>query len=450
MPKPAATPARRARRGAAKPAPATRGNASSTHRNARVDLALQGGGSHGAFTWGVLDRLLEEPLAADRRHFRNVRRRHECRRAGRRLRRRAAREGARAALDAYWRARRRTRRAFSPLQRTPDGPHVRAAGRSTTRRSSSPLTSLARVFSPYDLNPRGLNPLRHILARSIDFERLASRRSSCSSPPPTCAPAAAASSATPRSRPTCCWPRPACRRCSRRSRSTASPIGMAATAGNPTITPLVRESDAHDTILVQINPVERPGTPRIGARHPQSAERSLLQRRADEGAAHDRAAAPGGRSRARERAQVGATCARTGSPATMLTDLGSSSKLNRRVGLLLRCCATKAARAADGVPRRSIGDDIGKRSTARSRRAAGGGADAMGLARHPGRPRRCSIWLAYRGWSVLLLAPAAALVAAPSRGSRCSPTGPRRSWAARRGFSRSSSRCSCSARCSAS
>ena len=26
-----------------------------------VDLALQGGGSHGAFTWGVLDRLLEEP-----------------------------------------------------------------------------------------------------------------------------------------------------------------------------------------------------------------------------------------------------------------------------------------------------------------------------------------------------------------------------------------------------
>ena len=26
-----------------------------------VDLALQGGGSHGAFTWGVLDRILEEP-----------------------------------------------------------------------------------------------------------------------------------------------------------------------------------------------------------------------------------------------------------------------------------------------------------------------------------------------------------------------------------------------------
>jgi predicted acylesterase/phospholipase RssA len=33
-------------------------------------------------------------------------------------------------------------------------------------------------------------------------------------------------------------------------------------AGNPTITPLIRESDAHDTILVQINPRERPDTPR--------------------------------------------------------------------------------------------------------------------------------------------------------------------------------------------
>src|SRR5262249_14432378 len=33
-------------------------------------------------------------------------------------------------------------------------------------------------------------------------------------------------------------------------------------AGNPTITPLVRETDSHDTVLVQINPRERPNTPR--------------------------------------------------------------------------------------------------------------------------------------------------------------------------------------------
>ena len=34
---------------------------STTRTQVLVDLALQGGGSHGAFTWGVLDRLLEEP-----------------------------------------------------------------------------------------------------------------------------------------------------------------------------------------------------------------------------------------------------------------------------------------------------------------------------------------------------------------------------------------------------
>ena len=38
------------------------------------------------------------------------------------------------------------------------------------------------------------------------------------------------------------------------------------------------------------------------------------------------------------------------------------------------------------------------------------------------------IWLAFRGWSVLLLAPAAALIAAAPHASLCSPTGPRRSW----------------------
>lgn len=33
---------------------------SQTRKTLPIDLALQGGGSHGAFTWGVLDRILEE------------------------------------------------------------------------------------------------------------------------------------------------------------------------------------------------------------------------------------------------------------------------------------------------------------------------------------------------------------------------------------------------------
>jgi len=46
------------------------------------------------------------------------------------------------------------------------------------------------------------------------------------------------------------------------SKSTARVIGTAATPANPNITPLVRECNSKDTILIQINPVERPSTPK--------------------------------------------------------------------------------------------------------------------------------------------------------------------------------------------
>ena len=51
-----AAPARKA----AAPKPAARRRAAPAQSPLSIDLALQGGGSHGAFTWGVLDRLLEE------------------------------------------------------------------------------------------------------------------------------------------------------------------------------------------------------------------------------------------------------------------------------------------------------------------------------------------------------------------------------------------------------
>ena len=80
-------------------------------------------------------------------------------------------EGARDALEKYWR-RVSKAAAFSPLQRSPLD---RLMGRWTL--DTSPfyiLTDLmSRVLSPYDLNPTGYNPLRAVLAESIDFERLA-------------------------------------------------------------------------------------------------------------------------------------------------------------------------------------------------------------------------------------------------------------------------------------
>src|SRR3974390_2119676 len=135
-----------------------------------IDLALQGGGSHGAFTWGVLDRLLEESwleivgISGTSAGAMNAAVLVDGWTEG-------GREGARAALDAYWK---RVSQAakFSPLQRTL---FDRMAGRWTLDWSPVFVTMdlMSRIFSPYDLNPHGFNPLRDILAESIAFTRSA-------------------------------------------------------------------------------------------------------------------------------------------------------------------------------------------------------------------------------------------------------------------------------------
>ena len=66
-----------------------------------VDLALQGGGSHGAFTWGVLDRLLEEPWLKIDGNFRHLGRRHERRGSRPADMSEGGAEGARAALGEF-------------------------------------------------------------------------------------------------------------------------------------------------------------------------------------------------------------------------------------------------------------------------------------------------------------------------------------------------------------
>jgi NTE family protein len=120
----------------------------------------------------------------------------------------------------------------------------------------------SRLFSPYDLNPHGANPLREILADSVDFDQLADA--------PIRLFVTATNLRTGRGRvfrngdidasvllASACLP----------TIFQAVEIGEEAYwdggyAGNPTITPLVRECTSSDTILVQVNPVERPGTPR--------------------------------------------------------------------------------------------------------------------------------------------------------------------------------------------
>ncbi len=187
-----------------------------------VDFALQGGGAHGAFTWGVLDRLLEEPwLRIDGISGTSAGAMNAAVLVDGYAE--SGTEGARAALEDFWQ---RVSRAalLSPLRRTPMDILL---GRWTLDHSPVfvAMDLMARLFSPYDLSPGGANPLRDILAETVDFGRLAQ-----------------------------------------------APIKLFVTATNVrtgrgrvfrnSITPLVRECNSKDTILVQINPVERPGLPR--------------------------------------------------------------------------------------------------------------------------------------------------------------------------------------------
>src|ERR1700754_1748572 len=137
-----------------------------THDPILVDLALQGGGSHGAFTWGVLDRLLEEPwLGIDGISGTSAGAMNAAVLVDGPAKGGAA--GARIALENFWRRVSEAAR-FSPLRR---GPLDVILGRWTL--DSSPIyvamDLMSRLVSPYDLNPIGKNPLRAILAGNNQF-----------------------------------------------------------------------------------------------------------------------------------------------------------------------------------------------------------------------------------------------------------------------------------------
>src|SRR5690349_22175316 len=121
-----------------------------------IDFALQGGGAHGAFTWGALDRLLEEPwlridgISGTSAGAMNAAVLADGHSAG-------GAEGARAALEKFWR-RVADAASLSPLRR---GPLDVLLGRWTLDYSPVYIAMdlMARLVSPYLMNPGGSNPL---------------------------------------------------------------------------------------------------------------------------------------------------------------------------------------------------------------------------------------------------------------------------------------------------
>lgn len=225
-----------------------------------IDLALQGGGAHGAFTWGVLDRLLEdERLRIEGISGTSAGAMNAVVLADGLVR--GGRDGARAALERFWRAVSRAAIA-SPIRRTPLDILL---GRWSVDLSPGwvAFDMLTRAVSPYDFNPLNLNPLRDLLVEQVDFARVRSctdiklfvaatnvrtgqaKIFRC----PELTPDAVLASA--------CLP------------FLYQAIEIDGEAywdggymGNPVLFPLVDECEARDLVLVQINPFRREELPR--------------------------------------------------------------------------------------------------------------------------------------------------------------------------------------------
>lgn len=134
-----------------------------------ITLALQGGGAHGAYTWGVLDRLLEEEriviegVSGTSAGAMNA----AVMVNGYAL---SGREGAREALKTFWRAISEVG-AFTPFQKTPLD-RMFTGWNLDWSPAYHYFDVLARLLSPYDLNPLNINPLKHVLDELLDLNAL--------------------------------------------------------------------------------------------------------------------------------------------------------------------------------------------------------------------------------------------------------------------------------------
>ncbi len=224
-----------------------------------VALALQGGGAHGAFTWGVLDYLLEDnrleitAISGTSAGAMNAAVLADGYVEG-------GIDGARAALDRFWRRVSEVAMA-SPIQRSPLDV---LTGNWSLDFSPSYVAFdlLSRVVSPYQLNPLNINPLRDIIEEMIDFDHVHRCKDIqvfvCATNVHTgkirvfkcgelTSDAIMASACLPQ--------------IFQAVEIDGVPYWDGGFMGNPPIYPLFYNTPNRDVVLVQINPIERKDTP---------------------------------------------------------------------------------------------------------------------------------------------------------------------------------------------
>lgn len=225
----------------------------------RISLALQGGGAHGAFTWGVLDRLLEDSrleidgisgTSAGAMNGAMVAYGFD----------QGGSAGARQALERFW------RRISEAWLFTPFQPswldRLFGWGGLDYSPGYQTFDALSRFYSPYQFNLIDLNPLREILAEVCDFSRVQRRGGiklyACATNvlsgkikvfgPEEITPDALVASA--------CLPQ-----LFKAVEIKGESYWDGGYLGNPTFYPLMHGCAAQDIVLVQVNPIRAAAVP---------------------------------------------------------------------------------------------------------------------------------------------------------------------------------------------
>jgi NTE family protein len=228
----------------------------SSNSRKKINLALQGGGAHGAFGWGVMDKFLEDGrLEIEGISGTSAGSMNAVVYAYGKLK---GDDGARQALHDFWKAISDSGQRFQMPKLPWD------MGLHTENPFQTLAKSMMSLFSPYQLNPMNYNPLREVLERQVDFEELNKHQDVtklfiCATNVRTgkvkifdtrqVTPDVILASA--------CLPQ-----VFQAVEIDGEHYWDGGYMGNPVLYPLFYYTDSRDVVILHINPIERPGPPR--------------------------------------------------------------------------------------------------------------------------------------------------------------------------------------------
>jgi len=223
-----------------------------------INLALQGGGAHGAFGWGVMDKFLEDGrLSIEGVSGTSAGSMNAVVYAYGKIK---GNDGAREALHNFWKAISDAGQRFA-IKPTPLDPFL---GSNTLKHMASDVMKmLSSKFSPYQLNPGNYNPLREVLESQVDFEELERRAETklfiCATNVRTGkARVFHTSEITPEViLASACLPQ-----VFQAVEIEGEHYWDGGYMGNPVLYPLFYETKSQDVVILHINPIERPGPPK--------------------------------------------------------------------------------------------------------------------------------------------------------------------------------------------